>query len=101
MPNNRGRTKRDDATALLQTPAKIDIVAGLVIFGIEAADIFERPAVKRHVTSRNVLGDNVRKQHVRRSAGRAGHASLDPIFRRRRHIRSADARVIAANERAD
>src|SRR5205823_4085846 len=64
MPDDGRRTKRDDAAGLLQTPAKIDIVAGGVIFRIESANLFESPAIKRHVTAWNVLGDCVGKQNV-------------------------------------
>ena len=59
VPHDRGRAKSNDATCLLKSPAKIDIVAGLVVFGIEATDVFKRPPIERHVTTRNVLGDYV------------------------------------------
>ena len=101
MPDNGGGTESDDATGLLQAPAKIDIVAGLVIFGIEAADVFERPSVERHVTTGNVFGDRVGEQNMTRSARRCGDTGLDPILRRRRNIRPAHSGVIAAHQRAD
>ena len=101
MPDDRGRTEGDHVAGLLQAPAKIDVVAGLVIFEIEAADVFEGPAIEGHVTAGNVLGDGVGEQHVARSARRGGDAGLDPVLRRRRNVRSADARVVAAEERAD
>ena len=101
MPDDRGRTESDDVAFLLQAPAKIDVVACLAILGIEAADAIECPAIKGHVTPGNVLGHRIGQEHVARSAGRRGDAGLDPIFRRRRDVRSADARVIAAHQRAD
>ena len=100
MPNNRGRTESDDAAGLLQAPAKIDIVAGLMIFGIETANLLERPTVKGHVTTRNMLGHGIGQQNVTRSTGCGGHARLNRILRRRTHIRSADSGVIAAQKRA-
>src|SRR6266852_4996123 len=93
MPNNRGRTESDDATGLLQTPTKIDIVAGLMVFGIKTADLFEGPAVKRHVTAGNVFGHRIGEQNVTRSPGGSGHTRLNRILRWRTHVRSAYARA--------
>src|SRR5712691_2949072 len=101
MPNNRGGTESDDAACLLQAPAKINIVARFTIFGIKTADLFERPAIKRHVTTWNMFGDRIGEQNVTRSSGRSGHARLNRILRRRAHVRSAYARVFAAHECAD
>ena len=70
VPDDRGRAKPDHAAGLLEPPAKIDIVAGRMIFGVEAADIFKRPSVERHVTTGNVFRDGVGKQNMARSAGR-------------------------------
>ena len=49
----------------------------------------------------NVLRDRVGEEHVARSAGRRRDTGLDPVFRRRRNVRPADPRIIAAHERAD
>src|SRR6202040_2447809 len=73
MPDNGSGTKGDDESRLLETPAKIDIVAGFMVLGIETADLFERPTVKRHVTTGNVLGHGIGQQNVTRSTGRGGH----------------------------
>src|SRR6266481_5452524 len=70
MPNNRGRTESDNAARLLQAPAKVDIVASLVIFRIKTADLFEGPAIKRHVTTRDMLGHGIGQQNVARPTGR-------------------------------
>ena len=59
MPDDRSGTKSDDAAGLLQAPAKVDIVASLVILRIKAADLFEGPTTKGHVTAWNVFGDRV------------------------------------------
>src|SRR6266513_1712782 len=64
MPDNRGGTKGDDEARLLQAPAKIDIVAGFMILGIETADLFEGPAIKRHVTAGNVFRFGIGQQNV-------------------------------------
>ena len=96
MPDNRGGTKGNDEAGLLQAPAKIDIVPGSMILGVEAADLFEGPTVKRHVTTGNVLGHGVGQQNVTRSTGRGGHTRLNRVLRRRTHIRPADSGVIAA-----
>src|SRR5216110_3185464 len=49
------RAESNDATSLLKSPAKIDIVAGLVVLGIEAANVFKCPPIERHVTTGNVF----------------------------------------------
>ena len=59
MPHDRGRAKSDHASSLLQAPAKIHVISGFVIFRIEAAEIFEGPAPKTHVTPRDMFGDGV------------------------------------------
>ena len=100
MPDDRGRTKRDDAARLLQSPAKIDIVAGRVIFGIEAADLLKGPAIKRHITTRNVFGDCVGQQNVTRSARRSRDARLDRILRGRTDVRTANAGVLTTGQRS-
>ena len=96
----RGRTEGDRVAGLLDAPAKIDVVAGLVIFGIEPADAFEGPAIPGHVTPGNVLGDCVREKHVARPARRGGDAGLHPVLRRRRNVGPPYPGVIAAQKRA-
>src|ERR1039457_4106220 len=100
MPNERCRTEGDLVSRLLDPPAKIDVVAGLVVLWIESTDAFKRPAVPRHVTAGNVFGDGVRQEDMTRSARRGGDAGLHPIPRRRRNIRSTYSRIFAAQERA-
>src|ERR1700730_4558810 len=48
MPDHRGRAKTDHATGLLKTPAKIDIVARLMVLDVETADVLKCPAIERH-----------------------------------------------------
>ena len=100
MPDDRGGTEGDGVSRLLNAPAKIDVVASLMILGIETADAFERPAIPRHVTTGNMFRDRVREQNVARAPGRRGNASLDPMLRRRRNVRAAYPGVFAARERA-
>ncbi len=101
VPHDCSWTECDDPASLLDSPAKIDVIPGLVIFGIEAACAFKCPPVKSHVTSGNVLGDCVSKQNMTWSARCRGNARLDPILCRRRDVRSADSGIIAADKRAD
>src|SRR5262245_60743361 len=101
MPNDRRRTERDYPAGLLNSPAEIHVVASLAIFGIESADPFEGPTVKRHVTTGNMLGDRIRKQNMIRPSGRGSNACLNPILRRRRDVWSADSSVIATHKRAN
>ena len=101
MPHERGWAESNDATGLLEPPAKIDIVTGFVVFGIETADIFKCQPMKRHITTGNVLGDCICEQNVTGSTRRCCHAGLDPILRGWSHIRTACSRVIAAHEGAD
>src|SRR4051812_33215148 len=100
VPDDRGGTERDLAAGLLDPPAKINVIASLVIFRIESADVLKRPAIPRHVTTGNVLGDSVGKQHMARPARRRCHTSLNPMLRWRRDIRPTDACEIAAQQRA-
>jgi len=54
VPHDCSWTECNDPASLLDSPAKIDIIASLVIFGIEAACALKRPPVKSHVTAGNV-----------------------------------------------
>ena len=101
VPHDGSRTESDDPSSLLDSPAKIDVVSGLAIFGIEAARAFERPPVKSHITTGNVLGDCVRKQNMTWTARRRRNARLNPILCWRGDVRSANSGVIAAYECAD
>src|SRR5215467_10154744 len=101
MPDDRRRTERDDPSSLLNSPAKIDVVAGLPIFGIESAYTFEGPTVKCHVTTGNMLGDRIRKQNMVWSSRCRSNACLNPVLCRRRDVWSADAGVIATDKRAN
>src|ERR1043166_6125081 len=98
VPDNRSWAESNDPASLLDSPAKIDVIASLVIFRIETPCAFKRPPVKSHVTAGNVLGDCVSKQNMTWSAGCGGNARLNPILCRRRDVWSADASIIAANE---
>src|ERR1043166_4947526 len=100
MPDDRGGTESNRVSGLLHAPAKIHVVSRRVILRIEPTDIFESPAIPRHVTTRNVLRDRVGKQDMARSAGRGGEACLNPVLRGRRNVRSPYSRVIAAQKRA-
>src|SRR2546422_505456 len=56
VPDKTGGAKSDLVTEPLQTPAKIDIIAGLPKHGIEAVDFVKRPFIKGHVAAWDVLG---------------------------------------------
>src|SRR5205823_4432647 len=101
VPDDGSRTECDYAPGLLQPPAKIYVITRRVIFRIETPDIFESPPPKRHVTTRNVFGDDIGQQDVTRPAGGSGDTSLDPCFCRRRNIWTTHAREVAAGQRAD
>src|SRR5438876_7771147 len=101
VPNNRSWAEGDDPASLLDSPAEIDVIPGLVIFGIEAACAFKCPPVKSHVTAGNVFGDRVSKQNMTWTAGCRSNARLNPILCRRRDVRSADSGIIAADKCAD
>src|SRR6476620_2109566 len=101
MPDDRGWTESDDVALLLEAPAKIDVVACLAIFDVEAADGIEGPRIKGHVTSRNVRGNSMAGKNVARSARRLGHAGLNSVFGRRRDVAATDTRVVTADQRSD
>src|SRR5215212_5091956 len=84
MPHDRSRTERDYPSCLLNSPAEIDVVTGFSIFGIEPAYRVEGPTVKCHVTTRNMLGDYIRKQNMVWSARSSSNTRLNPILCRRR-----------------
>ena len=48
-----------------------------------------------------MLGDDVGKQHVARTARCGRYAGLDPVLCRRGNVWSADSGVVAAEKRAD
>src|SRR5438552_15712951 len=64
MPHDSGRVEGNDASGLLQAPAKIDIIAGGVVLDVETADLFKRPPVEGHVTARDMLRDGVGEQNM-------------------------------------
>ena len=101
MPDDCGWTESNDPSGLLDTPAKIDVIPGFAVFGIEAAQAFKRPAIKRHVTAGDVLGDCIGKQDMAWTAWRCCNTRLNPIFCRRCNVRSAHPGIIATHERAD
>src|SRR5215510_73392 len=69
VPDDCSRTECNDPASLLDSPAKIDVIASLVIFRIETPCAFKRPPVKSHVTAGNVFGDYVSKQNMTWPAG--------------------------------
>src|SRR5215470_10478519 len=99
MPDDRSWTERDYATGLLNSPAEIDVVTRLAIFGIESAYSFESPKVKRHVTTGNMLCHGIREQNMIWAAGRCSNACLNPILCGRGNVWSADSRIIATDKR--
>ena len=101
MPDDSRGTEGDDLSLLLQSPAEIHVVSGFAVFGIEAADLFKGPFEKRHIAAGDVFGHHVGEQDVAGSAGRGRHTGLNPVLRWRRNVRSAHARVVTADERAD
>src|SRR5262249_43136701 len=101
MPDDRGRAKSDDVTFLLQAPAEIDVVARFSIFNVKPADGIEGPAIKGHVTTRNVFRDRVGKENMAWSAGRGSNAGLHPVFRWRWNVWSAHTSVVSAQQSSD
>ena len=101
MPDDCRRTESNDPTGLLNPPAKIDVVTGFMVLGIETADAFKSPSIKGHVTAWNMLCDCIGKQDMAGATGRCRDAGLNPILRWWRHVRSAHARIIAAYQRTD
>src|SRR4030095_7205559 len=96
VPHDRRRTERNHTTGLLEPPAKIDVIPGLAIFRIEAADALKRPPLERHVTTWNVFGNRVGQQNVAGAARRRCDTGLNPMLCRWRDVRSAYSRIAAA-----
>src|SRR4051812_26203996 len=99
MPDDCCGTETNDPACLLNAPAKIDVVPGLVVLGIKTADAVESPTIERHVTARDVLGHCVRKQNVTWTARRRGDACLNPILRRGRDVWAPYPGVVPADKR--
>src|SRR5438067_12169155 len=101
VPHGGSRSASDHPSSLLDSPAKIDVITCLAIFGIKPARTFKRPPVKGHVTTGNVLGNCISEQNMTWTARRRRNARLNPILCWRRDVRSANSGVIAAYECAD
>src|SRR5438270_6931867 len=101
VPHDRGRTEGNDPSSLLNSPAKIDVITCFAVFGVKAAHALKRPPIKRHVATRNMLGDHIGKQYMARSTGCRCNASLNPTFGWRRDIRPTHSSVITAYKSAD
>ena len=101
MPDDRSGTESNHVAVLLQAPAKIDVISGFAKLGIKTAHGVKGPAVKGHVTSRDVLGDGIGQEDVARTAGRPCDTSLDQSLSGRRNVRATYSRIISADQRAD
>ena len=86
---------------MLESPAKIDVVAGFAIFGIEAADIFESPAPERHVTAGNMLGHGIGKEDVAGAARGGRDTGLDPLLGGRSDVGASRPGKVVADQCAD
>ncbi len=91
MPDETGRTEANFAAGLFQTPAKIHIVSGLPENRIEPVDLFQRPLVKSHVATGNVLRLPVGQHYMSRAAGRSHHRAGNQRIFGRQKIRPANA----------
>src|SRR5581483_10058701 len=101
VPDEPGGAETDAQAALLHAPAKVHIVAGLAERGIETAHFVERPFVKRHVATGDVLGFAIGKHDMRRTAGRNHDRGGDAGCVRRKEIVPAHAGEIAIEQVAD
>src|SRR6266850_5246931 len=98
VPDDSGRTERNHTTGLLKPPAKIDVIPGLMILRIEAADTLKRPPLERHVTTGNMFGNGVGQQNVAGTARSRCDTGLNPMLCRWRDVRSAYSRIAAAQK---
>src|SRR5260370_2610190 len=89
MPDDGGRAEADDIAGILKTPADVDIIAGRAIDRIEAAQPHQHLAAERHVAARDVLGDFVADQYMRRTTRRDDHRGGDEALLLRREIWAA------------
>ena len=97
VPDEGPRCERNPMARLLQTPADIDVVAGLEKLRIESIDRFQRFTAECHVAARNMFGHLVALEHMHRLPGGGGDASRDSAIVRRQ-IRSPDRVCPAALE---
>ena len=99
MPDQRRRVEAQRQPLLLQPPADVDVVAGDPELRVEAADRQQVGPAEGHVAAGDVLGLDVRHQHVHGSARGVGHAGGDRTLVGGRQVRAADRRVVATGER--
>src|SRR5262249_17840045 len=99
MPDERRGAESQMPAALLQSPPHVHGVTGFGVGRIEAAPLFERPPAKGHIASRNVLGDRIVEEHVRRAAGTSRDTLRDPAVVFRRDVRPAHADRAGRQER--
>ena len=101
MPDDCGGAEGNLVTGLLHAPAKIHVVAGLVILVVESADAFKSPAIPGHVTTGNVFCDRVGQEDMARPTGGRGDTRLHPILGRRRNVRATHSCELSAQQGAD
>src|SRR5439155_26774920 len=85
VPDNGAGGESDRLAAIEQSPADIDVVAGLAELGIEAPHRQQRRAAEGHVAAGYVLGEIVIEHDVTGPAGTGGHAARGPAIRGRRN----------------
>src|SRR5438105_1647873 len=96
MPNEGSGTKSDFFSRLLEPPAKIHVVPRRMKDRIEPAHFLERPFVKYHIATRDVLGLAIAEQHWRRAAWRCHHRRRHRRILGGKQIGPADPRKLAA-----
>ena len=99
VPHHRGRAESQLEVSLAQPPARVDVVSSDAKLRIEAADLLESAAPKRHVAARDVLCLPVRQEHVHGSTRRVGDTVGDEPVARRRKVGTSNAGPIAVPER--
>src|SRR5262249_31662508 len=77
VPDHRGGVEAERPSALLQSPADVDVVPRCAKLDVESADRLEARLAEGHVASGNVLGFPVGDEDVQGAARRVGNALRD------------------------
>src|SRR5262245_42937038 len=99
MPDERAGVETDLASARLQSPTHVNIVARGAVARVEAIDRCERCTLEGHVAPGDVLGLGIADQYMDWSARGAGNAVCNESIARGRDVRAADTDVVRGHER--
>ena len=94
MPDEGPGIKAELHSGVLQPPAEVDVIAGGVEAGVEAAEFLERTFAHHQIAARQMFGGGVVEHHMTGSARCGADHGLPPVRGALRQVGSADCSVI-------